>query len=61
MEKKNSKIDKTKIDISILEKKLRNIKSYDEDEKINDYIRTYRRKRNERNDDSDETISKEDL
>ena len=61
LEQKNSKIDKTKIDISILEKKLRNLKNYEEDEKINDYYRTYRRKRNERNDDSDETISKEDL
>ena len=64
IKKKNRKTNQTRIDLAILEKKLRNIKNYDEDDKINDYIRNMkdRRKiRDERYEDNDETISKEDL
>ena len=62
--KKHRKPNQTRIDLAILEKKLRNIKNYDEDDKINDYIRNMkdRRKiRDERYEYNDETISKEDL
>ena len=64
LEKKNRKTNQTRIDLAILEKKLRNIKNYDEDDKINDYIRNMKNRRkikDERFEDSDETISKEDL
>ena len=64
LEKKNRKTNQAKIDLAILEKKLRNIKNYDEDDKINDYIRNMKSKRkirDERFEDSDETISREDL
>ena len=61
LEKRNRNTAQKKIDIAILERKLRNIKNYDEDEKINEYIRTYRRNKEERYEDSDETVSKEDI
>ena len=61
LEKRNRNTAQKKIDIAILERKLRNIKNYDEDEKINEYIRTYRRSKEERYEDSDETVSKEDI
>ena len=44
-----------KIDLAILEQKLRGEKKYDEDEKLNNYRRI---KRDEKYEDSDETISK---
>ena len=47
-----------KIDLAIIEQKLRNRKQYDEDEKINNYRKI---KRDEKYEDSDETISKGDL
>ena len=61
LEKRNRNTAQKKIDIAILERKLRNIKNYDEDEKINEYIRTYRKNKEQRYEDSDETVSKEDI
>lgn len=60
-EKKNRKTAQKRIDLAILERKLRNIKNYDEDEKINEYIKSFRKKKEQKYDDSDETVSKEDI
>ena len=59
--KKNRKTAQKRIDLAILERKLRNIKNYDEDEKINEYIKSFRKKKEQKYDDSDETVSKEDI
>ena len=47
-----------KIDLAIIEQKLRNRKKYDEDENYNNYRKM---KREGKYEDSDETISKGDL
>ena len=58
LEEKKKKMAQAKIDLAIIEQKLRNRKQYDEDEKINNYRKI---KRDEKYEDSDETISKGDL
>ena len=47
-EKKNRKTAQKRIDLAILERKLRNIKNYDEDEKINEYIKSFRKKKEQK-------------
>ena len=58
LEDKKKKMAQAKIDLAIIEQKLRNKKKYDEDENINNYRKM---KKEERYEDTDETISKGDL
>ena len=58
LEDKKKKMAQAKIDLAIIEQKLRNKKKYDEDENINNYRKL---KKEERYEDTDETISKGDL
>jgi hypothetical protein len=58
IEEKKKKMAQAKIDLAIIEQKLRNKKKYDEDEKNKNYRNI---KREEIYEDSDETISKGDL
>ena len=58
IEEKKKKMAQAKIDLAIIEQKLRNKKKYDEDEKNKNYRKI---KREDKYEDSDETISKGDL
>ena len=61
LEKRQKQLAQKKIDLAIIEQKLKMKKKYDEDEKIKDYYRVMKRGKRFEGSDDEETISKENL